>query len=67
VDGHFAEDLSSLHPHKKGIHVGSLGAALASGHPILQKHLAQYADIQKKRIYRFEHGFLYRRRVHLSA
>jgi len=47
VDGHFAEDLSSLQPHKKGIHVGSLAEALVSGHPVLQKYLAQYADVEK--------------------
>jgi Fe-S cluster assembly protein SufD len=47
VDGHFAGDLSNVLPQKNGAHIGSLASALAAHHPIIEKHLAQYARTEK--------------------
>ena len=47
VDGHFVENLSLIRPQKKGIQIASLASALSDGHPVLQKHLGQYADLEK--------------------
>lgn len=47
IDGHFADDFSHLLPQKKNAYVGSLAAALAAGHPVLEKHLGRYARIEK--------------------
>ncbi len=41
VDGHFAPELSVLLPQPEGVVLGSLAAALASGSPVVQQHLAQ--------------------------
>ena len=47
VDGHFAQDLSTVLPVPKGAHVGSLSAALREHPALLEKHLGQHARFDK--------------------
>src|SRR4051794_37901680 len=43
VDGHFSSDLSQMLSANKRAYVGSLAAAIADDHPVLEKHLGQHA------------------------
>jgi len=42
VNGHFAQDLSTLLPQKAGVKLGSLAGALAQDSPAIQKHFARF-------------------------
>jgi Fe-S cluster assembly protein SufD len=46
VDGHYAEELSSLLPLPAGVQVMSLKAALAQNTPGIEKHLGKYAQVE---------------------
>lgn len=48
VDGHYKPELSSHRALPPGVTVTSLAAALASGNPELEKHLARHADQEKQ-------------------
>jgi len=58
VNGHYQHELSSLIEFSKGVRAGSLAKVLANGDPVLEQHLARYADFENHAFVALNTAFL---------